>query len=236
MTKHEMYLAFEMNVNGDYNVKAGTETLSRINHYQCFSVEFFCDVLNQYLKERVSFNKKMEQEKERQKEEATKKLPAPDLTVQLFEMLLTDYKKYHTEQVDLFSPDNNFETHIGFTTAAKLELVNELYNISLDEDNIAKLREHAKRIVIRMLHNKKRGYDKRKLFGVVVSIEHQVSRLKTGKLLNIEDESMIQQQVTRLLYMQVLAVLMPAPNQNIDDTEFVKCVRENIELYKQSKK
>ena len=53
MKVQELHLAFEMNVNGDFNIKEKGEVVSRkVNHYQCFSREFFCDVLNQYLSER----------------------------------------------------------------------------------------------------------------------------------------------------------------------------------------
>lgn len=232
MNKEELYLAFEMNVNGDFEFKLNGEIHHRINHYQCFSREFFCDVLNQYLKEKVLVNKRIS---DLRNADDKKALSPPDPTPRIFEAIIADYKDFHEQGYDVFSMDKPFETHKLFPTAVKLDLLNMIYDINISEKNIIKLREHAKNIVIRNLTKKKNMFAYNKRFGVVVSVEHQLARVKAGKLLNQQDEDLIQAEVSRLLYVQSISAMKPDAGEQIEQSVFVRHVKENIDIYHKNK-
>ena len=238
MTVPELHLAFEMNVNGDFNIKAsGGEVIHKVNHFQCFSREFFCDVLNQYLSERVQANRQIEKLKKELEEQEQKKLLPPDITLTTFNAIIEDYKEFHGQGYEVFSPTREFDTSKNYPTSTKLELIHEVYNINISEDNITMLRSRAKEFVLRALHKKKeyknKGGDKERVFGGTISIEHQISRIKEGKLLNLEDEILIQAYVNRLLYIQLIALEKPAGE--IEESSFIKHIKENIEIHLQNK-
>ena len=238
MTVAELHLAFEMNVNGDFSIKgSGGEIIHKVNHFQCFSREFFCDVLNQYLSERVQTNKQIDKLKKEFDEQEQKKLLPPDVTLMTFEAIMEDYKEFHGQGYEAFSPTKEFDTAKNYPTSSKLELLYQVYDINISEENVDMLRGRAKDFVLRALHKKKeykgKGSDKERVFGMTISIEHQISRIKEGKLLNIEDEILIQAYVNRLLYMQIIS--LEKPDAEIEESSFIKHIKENIQIYLQNK-
>ena len=50
-----------------------------------------------------------------------------------------------------------------------------------------------------------------------------------------EDEDLIQVGVKRLLYLQVIDSYKPVEGQRKSENEFIRHVKENIQLYKQNK-
>jgi hypothetical protein len=223
MNKAELSLAFEMNINGDFNIKSGGEQRSRINHYQCFSREYFCDVLNQYLQEKAEANKKISQLRSQEEELA---LPKPDVIPEIFEAIISDYVSFHQGGYELFSTEREFVTHLRFPTTTKLKLLSEIYEISLTTENIVNLRDQAGLRLIKELNKRKNR--SALSYGALVSISHQIARIKSGKLLTQQDEAEVQAHVDRLLYTQSLSSIPP-------DADFVSHVRENIEIYRKQK-
>lgn len=234
MNKQELTLAFEMNVRGDFTIERNGKIEHSINIFQCFTVEFFCSVLNQYLTEKDTAVKKVRALEKREEQNAplTKQ---PDLTIDIFEAIVDDYKAYHLGGYVYTSPDKQFPTHNKFPTNSKFTLLGEIYDMDISERNVIKLREVAQRILLRELQRKKQTLPKinEAHGGAELSLVHQIARIKAGKLINKEDEDLIQIHVKRLLYLQLIDAYKLHDGQIIDDNEFVKHVKENMEIYKQ---
>ncbi len=259
MNKDELVLAFELNVKGDFKIKSGSEVLHSINHYQCLSVEFFCAVLNQYLSERDEAIKKLNAA--RKAEEDKQRKPAVDTTVKEMESIIGDYQRYHEGGYVYFSPENQFHPSIDFLLSTKLDTLSEMFDVDLSEDNISKQRERARRIILRNLNRDKRdrtgmgiSYKKNvnsedgdaqdnapiesdpdRKPNAMLAIANQYVRIKEGKLITEGDEALIQQQVRRLLYLQVIDKYLLKEGDTLESNEFVNHIRENILLYQQNK-
>ncbi|MDB5281142.1 MAG: hypothetical protein JWO06_217 [Bacteroidota bacterium] len=214
----ELELAFELNLCGEY----GND---KVNHYQVFSVEFFCSVLNKYLDKKAQVLST-----------ATKALPEtnllnqPDMKEQLLNDILKDFK---TSNTDATVKD---EQQV-FNISAKLNLLSKIFKIDISESSITELREKARWLLVRQLVAKKTALNNRpNKFGAVTSITHQLTRLKTGKLLTESDEDQLQYEVNRLLYIQTLLQHKPLVPQTTSDCDFVNeiqnfcsnSVRQNV--------
>jgi hypothetical protein len=236
MNKKELFLAFEMNVNGDFNFKENGEVKRRVNHYNNFSREFFCDVLNQYLSEKeVAHGKYAALRLAEEKEQAAVPVNAPDVTVEILRALIQDFKAYHTEGLSYSHPENSFHTSSGFPTDTKLEMLGELFDIDISEDKLTGLRELAARRLIRSLIKKRAEIPTSKM-GAALEISHQIARIKTGKLITDKDEILLQGIVKQLLCMQVFDNMKPERDVPIEDSVFVMHIKENITLYNKNSK
>ena len=229
MNKQELNLAFLMNVNGDYSIETNSGYEQRVNHYQCFSVEFFCSVLNQYTKEKDRALVKLRQV---QKANETETVAPPDMTEDIFLAIIEDYIEYHKGKFVYYSHDRQFETHKTFNTLAKLELLSAIFSLELSEANIIKLRGYSQGITLADLRAKKATATSK---GAILSLANQITRIKTAKMILKEDEDLIQVGVKRLLYLQVIDSYKPVEGQKKSENEFIRHVKENIQLYKQNK-
>jgi len=197
MNKAEINLAFDMNVNGQLNKK--------INHFQCFSREYFCEVLNAYIEKKKEVTRYQEF-KEEPKEEI--KALAFDVTKQQMEDLIYDRK-------------NITKLSIRNTVAAKLELLNQLFIFEVTEKQIKEYRK----IAVNEIHIRtaKKKTDARALqkFGVEIECANKVERLKAGTFTDSDDKE-IQHEVTKLIYGNALMLW--------SEFEFIKHVEENMKL------
>lgn len=197
MNKQELALAFEMNVNGDFEPK--------IEHFQCFSRDYFCSILNEYLK------KKREANTRHREPEDTSLLPSPDFQNNLMRALIHDRQ-------NLASGTAITDTQ---TLSARLNLLSELFEVTYGEDTIQAYRIKAATEVIRELAKKKneaRGLQK---FGREIELTNQIARIKAQKLITDQDEAKIQAEVMRMLYVDQL--------MRWNEAEFVQHVESQIE-------
>jgi len=202
VNKHELQLAFTMNMTGQLDPK--------VEHYQLFSVEFMSSVLNNYLKKRQAANI----EHNRMQIEKQHALPAPDITVSVLEQIITDCNEYHDTGVDTFLN--------GFPLATKLEYMDGLVEVDYSENNIEKLRNQAIGGLIAKLNNEKRFLTDERKAGALLAKTNQVVRMKTGKCITERDESEIQAEVRRLLLKQLF--------DKLPRFKFIKHVQDTIKL------
>jgi hypothetical protein len=204
MNLKEMELAFELNLSGDLDEK--------VNHYLCFSVEFFCSVLNRYLEKKAILA-------------ARQQLPEPEQEKQslstndILQEIIADFKALVTE--------TEYQNH--FPLAARLNLLAQLVEIDVTEKTIQQLRVTAKGNIIRQLCSKRAmlQHNENK-FGAILSYGHQIARLEAGTLLTTEDENRLQAEVSMLLYQNTLLHWKPVGNETPDDCVFVNHIKENI--------
>ena len=207
MNQKELELAFELNLSGD---------IERVNHYQCFSVEFFCDVLNKYLQKKAEAIAKSTQQLAEPKPEAP-----VNMTPKMLANILKDFET-------LNHPDATVRDQLlsgSFATVSKLNLLSKIIEIDISETRITDLREKARWNLVRELSAKKAKLNENK-FGAAVSLGHQIARLKAGKLITQTDEDHLQTEVTRLIYIQTLQLIKPSPGQDFENCVFVRAVRE----------
>ena len=233
MNKQELFLAFEMNVNGDFEFQANGQTVHRVNHYNNFSREFFCDVLIQYLSEKNAAQKKLA-ELSRLDERVQAVAAAPDVTVSVLEAIMADFRTFHAQGLPYSSPANQFATNMLFPTNVKLEMINEIMEVELTEKRIDALRQLATRALIRSLTRQRSEVPKDKM-GIALEITHKLARVKSGKMITEKDEELLQTIVKQLLYMQVLDSWKPKGEETLESCEFIQHIQENISLYNKTK-
>jgi hypothetical protein len=197
MNKHELRLAFELNVNGDLKDK--------VNHYQCFSREYFCDVLNLYLQKKAEVNVTQP------KTEEQSSLPPADMSRTLFEDLISDRETVAKGAIS--------KRH---TVMARLELMSEMFDVPISEEQISKYRAVAITEILGTVCKAKHEARVNKKFGKEMELTHQIERLKSRKLLTEKDEALIQFEVTKLLYCNALMLYT--------ESEFTSHVQQNMSL------
>ncbi len=216
MNQQELQLAFELNMVGDLRHEFNDKQIDRIEHYQCFSVEFFAGVCNAYLKKRSEINTKIVPAEEKQEA-----LPQGNIAKTVLEAILYDFMALHGS-----NPTGNTSR---LPMALKVEYLNIITTIKTTVENIARLRPIAVSNVIRSLSAKRNNINHREMkFGAVTAITHQIARLTTDKLITQGDEDLIQAEVSSLLYFETLESWSPLKNEPIEECEFVKHVKENI--------
>lgn len=199
MNKHEVALAFDLNIRGDFDKK--------IEHYQCFSVEYFCDVLNEYRKKKIAakaYEEKLEEEKK-----------VVDVSNQILQAIIDDFIAHHSKQ----------EMRFNFPILIKIETLDKLFDVDASVENIENLRPIAAVNVWRQLAKKKHESASLKKFGAEVSLQHQIARIKANKLITNEDENLIQVEVNHLLYCQVFDKYK---SKNIADSKFITHIKNQI--------
>ena len=202
MNKQEAILAFDLNIQGDLNKK--------IEHYQQFTVEFFCSVLNAYLEKRQQVVMENSRKTELAKESAEKK----NMDAEIMQDIIADYVHFYTHELG--------EARQGaFALSMKMEIANLLFDFDLSEENIKALREKAKNEVLREEAKKKYASNINKKFGAEVAAVHRISRIKENKLLTVEDEKIIQHKVNSMLYAQIMETYKPKDIEKILDSAFV---------------
>lgn len=192
----EIMLAFDLNVSGDLQ--------NKIQHYQAFTLDYFCDVLNEYLKEKARARVKAQKAEEA-------KVPKIDMSEAIILEVIDNYKTFHTAKGELVYRAN-------IPILYKMELLNKTFEVDISAENIQRLRKQSIAGILREVTMRK---VKEQNFGARISLEHQVARLKEGKLITKEDENLIQFEVTELLYFQVFEKQKPANIALIDKSEFV---------------
>lgn len=186
MNKQEVALALMLNIRGDLNKK--------VEHYQCFSFEYFCDVLNEYRKVKVEANKVLP------KFSDVYKAIAPAGTNEaVLKSIIEDFQNYHSQK----------ELKPNYPTKMKLEYLSKLFEVDDSEENIILLREQARKNIWRKLATEKHKQQALNKFGAVLSLQHQISRIKIGQLITEADEQQIQFEVTCLLYFQTFNKYKP---------------------------
>jgi hypothetical protein len=196
MNKHELNLAFELNVNGDLEEK--------VHHYQCFSREYFCDVLNLYLK------KKAEAVMKQVEGISNESLPPVDISKSLMEDLISDRETVAKGEITNRSP-----------LMSRFELLNELFDFPITEEQISKYRKVAVTEILARVSKDKHEARVNNKFGKEIELANQLERLKSQKLLTEKDEATIQFEVNRLLYCNTLMMW--------SESEFVAHVQMNME-------
>ena len=206
LNQKEIELAFELNISGD---------IEKVNHYNCFSVEFFCSVLNNFLVKKAEFITQ-------QSKVAIEGTSPIDVTEAIFADIIHDFK------ILVDTPDK-VELPIGqFALKAKLEYLSKIVEIDLSEARMVDLREKGRWILVRELMAKKTALPPEK-FGASISYSHAIARIKQGKLITQADEDNLQYQVSCLLYRFELLKWQPIPEETIDDCVFVRAVKEYLE-------
>lgn len=214
MNKQELQLAFDLNILG--------ELPKKVEHYQCFSLEFFANVCNEYLEQKKHVNQKAQQLQQQQPRAA---LPPVDMTRQLITAILADFKLICTD-----TPVEGYN-YQQYHISGRLEMLGQLVEITLNEPQIADLRERAKTLVLNRLRAKKAALNPQSKIGAIVNLTNQIARLKTGKLLTQDDESAIQLEVTELLYFQTLLLYKPSNISTIDTCKFVQHLNNTLSTH-----
>ena len=248
MNPQELRLAFMMNIRGEL----GEEKI-KLTNFQFFSVDFFTDVLNAYLKERQATYKQQQAELEKMAAQNNKALPKPDKTTEVLERIILDFKIYHAIERELFKTDYEFASHDGFAVQTKIEYMDKMFEINTEVGHLIQLREVAAKWVLRNLAAKiselrslstksasagdSDDAPQSSSFGAISQLANQIARIQSGKLLNDADEKLIQHQVRRLLYIELLFLNKPdeAKGETLNDCAFVNLLNENITLFKNKK-
>lgn len=193
MNKQEIMLAFEMNIKGELEQMIGGVLKRKVEHFQCFSVEYFCEVLNWYLEiKRGAIIKRNNNTKQE-----ILSLEAPSALSDMLTDMVNDFRFYFNQL-----PERGV---VQFSLSTKIELMAQMFTINVSEENIAKLRSKARDAVLRNLYSQKQEARKLQKFGAEMSLIHQITRLKNNKLLTQMDEKLIQTEVNVLLYHQTFA-------------------------------
>lgn len=209
LSPKELQLAFELNLCGDLHQK--------VNHYQCFSVEFFCQVLNTYLETKAAVNIKLQQ----QQQPEPVALQKPDVKPHIIDDIIADYRAVHCP--DQYTPTN------AFALRYKLNTLATLVEIDLNEDLVANLREKARASILQQLSKQKNSiYNVQEKFGQVASLTHQIARLKSGKLLTDEDENRLQAETNYLLYLHTLKQYPPEEGEGVEICGFVRGLKLQV--------
>lgn len=201
MNKHELALAFDLNIRGDLEKK--------VEHYQCFSVEYFCEVLNEYRKKKI-------QAKAHEEKKEEEKIAPTDVSKEILQNIVDDYVSHHTKE----------KSEIKFPISFRLEMLSKMFDVDTSVENIEKLRAIAANNVWQCLAKEKHKSESLKKFGQVVSFQHQIARIKSQKLITNDDENMIQVEVSHLLYRQVFDTYKP--NKEIQKSTFITHIKNHI--------
>lgn len=180
----EFDLAFELNLTGDLTPKA--------EHYQVFSAEFMCTVLNTYLLKRRQANATMHRLQSSQPQPMA--LPPADNSAQLLAQLKQDYQNYHA------GTDTTFLQ--GFTPKLKLQTLQQLYAKQPTEAETEQLHQLAVKNLIRNLSNQRLSLRGQK-FGRGIDITNTITRLKQGTNLTPTDRAHLRAELTRLQIIQL---------------------------------
>lgn len=175
ITLAEFDLAFELNLTGDLPEK--------INHYQVFSAEFMCDVLNAYLQKQRQAN--IAQQRIRSTTDTPIALPIGNLHQQLLQQLRDDYLEYHATGNSTFLK--------GFPLKVKVQALTELFEVNQSEAQRQQLQQQAQQNIIRQLHTD-RHTTRGSKFGRCVELERTLTRFKTNQL-NPTDIARLQSEI-----------------------------------------
>lgn len=197
MNQHELLLAFEMNINGDL--------LPKIEHYQCFSRDYFCAICNKYLEAR-----QLSLQKNKKPEPDVKQLKEANHDYLLMQDIIQD-KLNVTEGKPITE---------NFTIRERVNLLAEMFDVNVSEKQIEDYRTCAASTITASLAKKKHDARALNKFGAEIELANQIARIKTGKLITDADENLIQSEVLRLVYCNSLC----GWNQN----EFVAHIESNM--------
>lgn len=205
MNVHELRLAFEMNVNGELEMPVGNAIEPRVNHYQCFSREFFCEVCRRYLIKKTEANKRIPTVVA----ENTPALGAVSNDLLLMEALIND-----RQDICKMSP---------LPVHSKLEMLNQMFDFEVTEKQIDNYRKVAIGKLITEAAKERAVAKANNRFGEDVNATHRITRLNKGPL-TPKDEADIQFEVLQLIYGNVIMLWT--------EIEFVKHVEDCIKQYK----
>jgi len=212
MSVQEIILAFEMNINGELEAVVGGKLRKKIEHFHCFSREYFCDVLGAYLDKKKDTLKYLAAPPQ----EENKQLPPADSERLVLEAIIADYKSWNAEGILI----------PNLPMRAKFEALLQMFDMPVTEITIIKLRERAAANIISRNAQERLKLDPEKNIGKYNDLLHQSSRLKSGKLLNDKDEQQIRYEVDFLIYTDCFTIYKAA--------EFEQHVRDNIQLLNQN--
>jgi hypothetical protein len=177
MNKHELSLAFELNMQGELEKK--------VEHFQCFSVEYFCDIINLYLQKKIQVNKAP---KEVIEEPVIN--PLVEASIQTMKDMIEDRELVSEGKITGRTP-----------IKTRLDLLNELFEVKIEDDVIAKYRELSVVTILSDLNKSRNAIRSDEMkFGRFVELSNQIERLKKGKLITEKDEALIQSEVCKLIY------------------------------------
>ncbi len=180
----EFDLAFELNLTADLAEK--------VNHYQVFSAEFMCQVLNLYMQKRRQANVALNRMQSAQPVIHT--LPTGDTRNQLLQQLSEDYLQYHsTGHTDFVK---------GFTPKAKLQALVQLFEVDSSEENLSNLQQQAMQNILRQLRQERLTLRGQK-FGRMIELERTITRFKTGTGLTPADHARLHSETRRLQIIQI---------------------------------
>lgn len=181
MNKAEIALAFDMNVNGEFSKK--------IEHFQCFSREYFCDVLNAYLTRKKQVLSSMP------KEEDSEKVKVDfDLAKVAMECLIFDRENISEGKLSESIP-----------VKEKLEWLNSLFELDITEDQVKNYRKISTSLILTKTATERNEARVNRKFGVEIEMANKVERLKSGTLSD-KDEAEIQHEVNKLIYGNALLI------------------------------
>lgn len=178
MNKQELQLAFEMNINGDF--------IKKVEHYQQFSREFFCDVLLQYLQKKQETISKSGQKVSIELQSEGRE----DFHIVLMKALIADRENISSGQ----------DITIHCTVFDRLDMMEALFPITINESTIEAYRKNAVQTILGNLSKKKHEAQALRKLGREIELTHQIARIKAQKLITENDESLIQAEVLKLIY------------------------------------
>lgn len=203
MNLQEMKLAFEMNVNGDFP--------NKVEHYQAFSRDYFCNVLNRYIQQKQVVLMK---EAKMPKNEHQSIAPPDNYS----EKILLDIIQ------DRINSGSGSPLTESVPIATRFEMLCSMFEVNYGEKTIAGYRINACDELLRELTKKKNEAKALNKYGLELEITNQIARIKAQKLITEADEAMIEAKVLRLLYANVIL--------HWPEMEFVNHVKESIQLLK----
>lgn len=178
----EFELAFQLHVVGDLGQK--------FNHFQMFSVEWMCDILNLYLKKKNEAEIKLRGIER----EVPKELPILDMFQETLDEIVRDY-----ESADEL-------THY-VRIKDKLEAVCQIFGIEITVEILIEKRESAFKAIIKRLIAERHEYTLADKFGQKTDVSFKLARFKAAKGLTENDEALIQQECLKKIYFDMLRSL-----------------------------
>lgn len=181
----EFELAFQLHVVGDLGQK--------FNHFQMFSVEWMCDILNLYLKKKNEAEIKLRGIER----DVPKELPILDMFQETLNEIVRDYELL---QDDL--------TGINYVRIKdKLEAVCQIFGLEITVEILIEKRESAFKAIIKRLIAERHEYTLADKFGQKTDVSFKLARFKAGKGLTENDEALIQQECLKQIYFDMLRSL-----------------------------
>lgn len=202
MTYDELWRAFDMNLRGDL-----TED---IQHFQCFSYEFFCKVCNLYMRDRSINNIKNKGSQEK----TTLAIPAPkeqDQTNSIMQNIIDDYMKF-------YRMEDTMDYLIGWPLHVKLNFAMLMFDVNINE---AHTMSRAMAMVVSELKSRIAGAKGQNRIGLEVECSNQIERIEARKLTD-KDIRVIRGVYDRLVYEQIFI-------QFPDEQVFIDHVKSNME-------